>query len=53
MRVCDVAPPYQEVGPDHFSRCWLTPAGEAPSVGAEATGPEVEQAADALTVEAR
>jgi len=53
MRVCDVAPPYQEVGPDHFSRCWLTPAGEAPSVGADATGPEAEQAADALTVEPR
>jgi oligopeptide/dipeptide ABC transporter ATP-binding protein len=53
MRVCDVAPPYQEVGPDHYSRCWLTPAGEAPSVGADATGPEAEQAADALTVEPR
>jgi oligopeptide/dipeptide ABC transporter ATP-binding protein len=53
MRVCDVAPPYQEVGPDHFSRCWLTPAGEAPSVGADATGPEAEQAADALTLEPR
>jgi oligopeptide/dipeptide ABC transporter ATP-binding protein len=53
MRVCDVAPPYQEVGPDHFSRCWLTPAGEAPAVGADATGPEAEQAADALTVEPR
>ena len=24
MRVCDTAPPYQEIGPDHFSRCWLT-----------------------------
>jgi oligopeptide/dipeptide ABC transporter ATP-binding protein len=53
MRVCDTAPPFQEVQPDHFSRCWLTPAGEAPSVGADATGPEAEQAAEQLSVEAR
>ena len=53
MRVCDVAPPYQEVMPGHYSRCWLTPAGEPPAVGADAEGPEVEAAADQLTVEAR
>ena len=53
MRVCDVAPPYQEVGPGHVSRCWLTPAGEPPDVGAEAEGPEAEAAAEALTVEPR
>ena len=53
MRVCDTAPPYQEVGPDHFSRCWLTPAGEAPDVGADAEGEDAVQAAEALTVEAR
>ncbi|MDQ3691990.1 MAG: ABC transporter ATP-binding protein, partial [Chloroflexota bacterium] len=53
MRVCDVAPPYQELGPNHYSRCWLTPAGEPPAVGADAQGPEAEQAAEALTVEAR
>ena len=53
MPVCDVAPPYQEVNPEHFSRCWLTPAGEPPAVGADAEGEEAEQAAEALTVEPR
>ncbi|MDQ4034297.1 MAG: ABC transporter ATP-binding protein [Chloroflexota bacterium] len=53
MRVCDTAPPYREIGPNHHSRCWLTPAGEAPDVGADAEGPEAEAAAEALTVEAR
>ena len=53
MRVCDTAPPYQEVGPDHFSRCWLTPAGEPPDVGADAEGEDAVRAAEALTVEAR
>ena len=53
MRVCDVAPPYQEIRPGHVSRCWLTPAGEAPAVGADARGPEAEAAAEELTVEPR
>ncbi|MCA1569600.1 MAG: ABC transporter ATP-binding protein [Chloroflexi bacterium] len=53
MRVCDTAPPYQEVQTGHFSRCWLTPAGEPPDVGADAKGPEAERAADALTVAPR
>jgi oligopeptide transport system ATP-binding protein len=53
MRVCDTAPPYQEVKDGHFSRCWLTPAGEPPAVGADATGDEAEAAAAHLTVEAR
>ena len=53
MRVCDTAPPYQEVGPGHFSRCWLTPAGEEPAVGADATGDEAEAAGEQLTVETR
>ena len=53
MRVCDVAPPYQEIRPGHVSRCWLTPAGEAPAVGADAGGPEAEAAAEQLTVEPR
>jgi oligopeptide transport system ATP-binding protein len=53
MRVCDTAPPYQEIGPGHFSRCWLTPAGEPPDVGADAQGAEAEAAAEALTVEPR
>jgi hypothetical protein len=53
MRVCDVAPPYQEVSPGHYSRCWLTPAGEPPAVGPEAQGEDAEAAAEALTVEPR
>ena len=53
MKVCDVAPPFQEVREGHVSRCWLTPAGEPPDVGADAEGPEAEAAAEALTVEPR
>jgi peptide/nickel transport system ATP-binding protein/oligopeptide transport system ATP-binding protein len=53
MPVCDVAPPYRQVGEAHTSRCWLTPAGEEPEVGADASGDEAEQAAEALTVEPR
>ena len=53
MRVCDVAPPYQEIQPGHFSRCWLTPAGEQPDVGADAEGADAEAAGDALTVSGR
>ncbi|MGH2427282.1 MAG: ABC transporter ATP-binding protein [Candidatus Limnocylindria bacterium] len=53
MPVCDTAPPFREVGRDHHSRCWLTPAGEEPEVGAEARGEEAESAAESLTAEAR
>jgi ABC-type dipeptide/oligopeptide/nickel transport system ATPase component len=53
MDVCDTSPPYQEIGRDHYSRCWLTPAGEAPDVGADAEGDEAVAAAEQLTVEAR
>jgi oligopeptide/dipeptide ABC transporter ATP-binding protein len=52
MPVCDTAPPYQQVGPGQFSRCWLTPAGEPPAVG-EAPSLEVaEEAALQLSVSA-
>jgi len=53
MPICDVAPPYQVVGEEHASRCWLTPAGEAPDVGADASGEEAERAGELLTVEPR
>ncbi len=53
MAICDVAPPVRDLGRDHVSRCWLTPAGEPPEVGAETKGPEAEEAAEALTVGAR
>jgi peptide/nickel transport system ATP-binding protein/oligopeptide transport system ATP-binding protein len=53
MPVCDVAPPYRQIGENHTSRCWLTPAGEEPEVGADASGEEAEQAGEALTVEPR
>ena len=52
MAVCDVAPPYRELGPNHFSRCWLEPNGEEPAVANE-QGEEAERAAESLTVEAR
>jgi oligopeptide/dipeptide ABC transporter ATP-binding protein len=50
MEVCDTDPPFREVGPDHVSRCWLTPAGQAPEVGAHAAAQEAERAADELSV---
>jgi oligopeptide/dipeptide ABC transporter ATP-binding protein len=53
MPVCDVAPPFRDVGDAHQSRCWLTPAGEEPEVGADAEGEEAEQAAAQLSVEGR
>ena len=53
MPICDVAPPFQEVAPGHVSRCWLTPAGEAPAVGEAAPQEVAEEAAEALTVGAR
>jgi oligopeptide/dipeptide ABC transporter ATP-binding protein len=53
MAVCDVAPPVRDLGHDHVSRCWLTPDGEEPEVGADTRGSEAEDAAEALTVGAR
>ena len=53
MPVCDVAPPYRVVTDGHLSRCWLTPAGEEPEVGAGAPAEEAEVAAEQLTVEPR
>ncbi len=53
MPICDVAPPFREVGPNHHSRCWLTPAGEEPEVGADAPVELAEASAEQLTVEAR
>ena len=53
MPVCDVAPPFREVAPGHHSRCWLTPSGEEPEVGADAPAEAAEAAADQLTVEPR
>src|SRR3990172_1988350 len=48
MPVCDPPPPLQEIARGHLSRCWLTPAGEPPAVGPEATGELAEAAASAL-----
>jgi oligopeptide/dipeptide ABC transporter ATP-binding protein len=53
MPICDTAPPYRQLADDHFSRCWLTPAGEVPEVGADAPPEEAEAAGEQLTVEAR
>ena len=50
MPICDTAPPLQEVGPDHVSRCWLTPEGAPPEVGAAAPPDVAEAAAVALSV---
>ena len=53
MPICDVAPPFREVGPNHHSRCWLTPGGEEPEVGADAPIEIAEASAEELTVESR
>jgi peptide/nickel transport system ATP-binding protein len=52
MPVCSTPPPYQAVGEGHLSRCWLTPTGEPPAIGPDAS-PEVavEAAARASTEE--
>jgi oligopeptide/dipeptide ABC transporter ATP-binding protein len=51
MPICDTAPPLQMVEPGHLSRCWLTPSGEPPAVGAAAPPDEAVAAAASLTVE--
>ena len=51
MPVCDTPPPFRQVGPDHLSRCWLTPDLGLPEIGAEAPPEVAAEAAAALTVE--
>ncbi len=53
MPICNVAPPLQEVTLGHLSRCWLTPDGQPPAVGANASGEPAEAAAVQLSVESR
>jgi oligopeptide/dipeptide ABC transporter ATP-binding protein len=43
MPICDTAPPMREISPHHVSRCWLTPEGKPPTIGADAP-PEVAEA---------
>jgi len=50
MPVCDTPPPNQEVEPGHLSRCWLTPDGGPPEVGADADGEVALEAARQLSV---
>jgi oligopeptide/dipeptide ABC transporter ATP-binding protein len=51
MPICDTAPPLQQVAPGQLSRCWLTPEGEPPTVGAAAPPDVAKEAAAALSVE--
>lgn len=59
MPICDEPPPLRDVTPAgspagavrHLSRCWLTPDGGPPEVGAEATGDVAAEAAARLSVE--
>ena len=51
MPVCDNEPPFRVAGPDHFSRCWLTPAGEDAEVGRNATPEEAAASRAQLSVE--
>ena len=52
MPICNTAPPLRQIDPAHVSRCWLTPEGEPPSIGPDATPEVAEQAAREITVEA-
>jgi oligopeptide/dipeptide ABC transporter ATP-binding protein len=52
MPVCDTAPPLQEVRPGQLSRCWLTPEGDPPLIGAAALPDVAERVAAELSVEA-
>jgi peptide/nickel transport system ATP-binding protein len=51
MPVCDTAPPFRQVGENHFSRCWLTPSREEPEVGANAPEQEAIASSAQLTSE--
>jgi oligopeptide/dipeptide ABC transporter ATP-binding protein len=51
MPICDTAPPLQKISEGHLSRCWLTPEGKPPAVGAAATSEVAEKAAAQLSVE--
>jgi oligopeptide/dipeptide ABC transporter ATP-binding protein len=57
MPICDVAPPLREIPPTsagrsrHLSRCWLTPEGGEPEIGANAPTEVAAEAAQRLTVE--
>jgi peptide/nickel transport system ATP-binding protein len=53
MPVCDTAPPLQMVEPAHLSRCWLTPDGQPPAIGAAAPPDVAEAEAVRLSVEDR
>ncbi len=49
MPVCDTAPPFQLLGPNHSSLCWLTADHKPPAIGANATGAIAEAAAAAMS----
>jgi oligopeptide/dipeptide ABC transporter ATP-binding protein len=59
MPICNTAPPLRDVTPGivpvgadrHLSRCWLTPSGGPPEVGADASPEVAAESAAALTVE--
>ncbi|MDQ6795662.1 MAG: ABC transporter ATP-binding protein [Chloroflexota bacterium] len=50
MPVCDTAPPMREISPHHLSRCWLTPEGKPPTIGADAPPDVAEPEAVKLSV---
>jgi oligopeptide/dipeptide ABC transporter ATP-binding protein len=52
MPICDTPPPLQKIADGHLSRCWLTPEGMPPDVGAAAPPEVAEKAAAQLSVEA-
>jgi oligopeptide/dipeptide ABC transporter ATP-binding protein len=51
MPICDTPPPVRQLEEDHISRCWLTPDGGPPEVGANAGPAAAAEAAAAISVE--
>ena len=50
MPICDTDPPLQRIGPNPISRCWLTPDGDPPAVGASAPPEVAAEASRQLSV---
>jgi oligopeptide/dipeptide ABC transporter ATP-binding protein len=50
MPVCAADPPLRQVGPNQVSLCWLTPSGEPPEIGTDASLEVAREAATELSV---
>ena len=51
MPICDSPPPVRQLSEDHVSRCWLSPDGEPPAIGPDASLDEAAAAALEISIE--